>query len=72
VAAESGGELAGGGAIVSSGGRFGFMGLFIVAPAHRGRGLGRRLWHVRRARLRGRLETGAAIGMDGVPAMRGF
>lgn len=72
MAAESGGELAGGGAIVSYGGRFGFMGLFIVAPAHRGRGLGRRLWHERRTRLLHRLEPGAAIGMDGVPAMRDF
>ena len=40
VAAEQGGELVGGGSIVSYDGRFGFMGFFIVAPDHRGRGLG--------------------------------
>lgn len=72
VAAEIDGELVGGGSIVSYDGRFGFMGFFIVAPAHRGRGLGRRLWLHRRDALRARLRRGATIGMDGVLAMRPF
>jgi hypothetical protein len=48
------------------------MGFFIVAPAHRGRGLGRRLWTHRRDRLRSRLRPGAAIGLDGVFEMQAF
>lgn len=72
VAAEVDGVLVGGGAIVAYGDRFGFMGFFIVAPAWRGRGLGARLWEHRRRTLRGRLRPGAAIGMDGVPAMQAF
>jgi GNAT superfamily N-acetyltransferase len=72
VAAEADGELVGGGSTVSYGGRFGFMGLFIVAPAHRGRGLGRRLWHHRKEALLARLEPGASIGMDGVFEMQPF
>ncbi len=72
VAAEAGGTLVGGGSIVSYDGRFGFMGFFIVAPAHRGRGVGRRLWVHRRDALLARLRPGAAIGMDGVFAMQGF
>ena len=72
VAAESGGELVGGGSIVSYDGRFGFMGFFIVAPDHRGRGLGRRLWIHRRDALLARLRPGAAIGMDGVFGMQPF
>jgi GNAT superfamily N-acetyltransferase len=72
VAAEIDGELIGGGSIVSYGGRFGFMGFFIVTPAHRGRGLGRQLWLMRRDSLRARLEPGATIGMDGVFAMQPF
>jgi GNAT superfamily N-acetyltransferase len=72
VAAEADGELVGGGSIVSYDGRFGFMGLFIVAPAHRGRGVGRRLWIHRRDALRARLAPGAAIGMDGVFEMQPF
>jgi len=72
VAAEAGGALVGGGSIVSYDGRFGFMGFFIVAPAHRGRGLGRRLWVHRRDALLARLRPGAAIGLDGVFAMQAF
>lgn len=72
VAAEQAGRLVGGGSIVSYDGRFGFMGFFIVAPAHRGRGLGRRLWVHRRDALRARLDPGAAIGMDGVFDMQPF
>jgi GNAT superfamily N-acetyltransferase len=72
IAAELGGELIGGGSIVSYGGRFGFMGFFIIRPDHRGRGLGRRLWLHRRDRLISRLRTPAVIGMDGVFDMQGF
>ena len=72
VAAEVDGELVGGGSIVSYDGRFGFMGFFIVAPAHRGQGLGRRLWIHRRDALLARLEPGASIGMDGVLEMEPF
>lgn len=72
VAAEVDGRLVGGGSIVSYGGRFGFMGFFIVAPSHRGRGLGARLWRHRRGALLDRLAPGASIGMDGVFAMQPF
>ncbi len=64
--------LIAGGAIVSYGGAFGFMGLFIVRPGLRGRGIGRSLWYRRRDRLIERLRPGAAIGMDGVVAMQPF
>jgi len=67
-----GGEMVGGAAIVSYGGRFGFVGLFIVRPELRGGGLGRALWERMLQTLRGRLEPGAAIGLDGVIAMEGF
>ena len=66
VAAEVDGELVGTGSIVSYGGLYGFMGLFIVKPAWRGRGIGTSLWFHRRDRLRSRLDNDAAIGMDGV------
>ncbi len=72
VAVEEDGELVGGGSIVSYDGRFGFMGFFIVAPGHRGRGLGRRLWVHRRDALLARLRPGAVIGMDGVFGMQPF
>jgi GNAT superfamily N-acetyltransferase len=72
VAAEADGELVGGGSIVSYDGRFGFMGFFIVAPGHRGRGVGRRLWQERKRALLARLEPGASIGMDGVFEMQPF
>lgn len=71
-AAERDGELIGGGSIVAYGGRFGFMGVFIVRPDLRGRGLGRQLWHARRDRLIARLDAPAVIGMDGVFAMEDF
>ena len=67
IAAERGGELVGGGSIVSYDGRFGFMGFFIVRPELRGRGLGRRLWFHHRDLLVSRLGQPAVIGMDGGP-----
>jgi GNAT superfamily N-acetyltransferase len=42
---------------------FGFMGFYIVAPEHRGRGHGRRLWDAGKARLAGRV-----VGLDAVLA----
>ncbi len=72
IAAESEGELIGGGAITSYDGEFGFMGFFIVRPEFRGKGLGHALWLARRERLRQRLRPGAAIGMDGVFDMQPY
>jgi GNAT superfamily N-acetyltransferase len=72
IAAELGGELIGGGSVVSYGGRFGFMGFFIVRPDHRSRGLGRQLWFYRRDHLISRLQEPAVIGMDGVFDMQAF
>lgn len=66
------GELIGSGAIVSYGGEFGFMGLFMVRPGWRGRGLGRKFWIHRRDLLRSRLRSAAPISMDGVFAMQPF
>ena len=70
IAAELDDELIGGGTIVSYDGAFGFMGLFIVRPEFRGRGLGSQLWHARVRLLQSRLQAGAAIGMDGVFEMQ--
>ncbi len=66
VAVREGGELIAGGTIMSYGGQFGFMGLFIVRGDLRGAGLGTALWTYRRDRLIGRLSPGSSIGMDGV------
>ncbi|MEY2687211.1 MAG: hypothetical protein RL375_1409 [Pseudomonadota bacterium] len=63
------GRMAGSGSIVSYEGRYGFLGLFIVRPDVRGRGLGAVLWPQLVQRLRLRLAPGAAIGIDGVFAM---
>ena len=70
IAAELEGELIGGGTITSYDGAFGFMGLFIVRPEYRGRGLGTQLWHARVRLLQSRLRAGSAIGMDGVLEMQ--
>jgi ribosomal protein S18 acetylase RimI-like enzyme len=72
VAAELGGELIGGGSIVSYGGRFGFMGFFIIRPDDRSQGFGRRLWFHRRDLLISRVQAPAVIGMDGVFDMQEF
>jgi hypothetical protein len=66
IALRQGETFAGGGTIFSYGGRFGFMGLFIVRAGLRNQGLGAVLWHWRLNRLRQRLAPGASIGMDGV------
>ena len=66
IVAEKDGHLIGGGSIVSYEGRFGFMGLFIMHPEHRGKGLGGQLWHQRLKRLIQRLNSPPLIGMDGV------
>ena len=72
IAVELNGEMVGGGAIVRHHPEFGFMGLFIIHPDHRGKGLGRTLWYGRRDRLSSRLAPGGTIGLDGVEAMCGF
>jgi GNAT superfamily N-acetyltransferase len=65
-------ELVGGGAILSYGGRCGFMGLFIMRADHRRMGLGKLLWHERLRRLKARLHPHAWIAMDGVFDMAPF
>ncbi len=72
IAAELDGVMVGGGSIVSYGGRYGFMGFFIIHPDHRGKGLGNTLWHARLQRLIGRLQKPAVIGMDGVFDMQAY
>lgn len=50
---------------VAYGKSFGFIGLYIVAPALRGRGIGLQLWQAAMSRLSGRV-----VGLDGVPAQQ--
>ena len=52
---------------VGYGPAFGFIGLYIVVPAWRGRGVGSMLWSAGMARLSGRV-----IGLDGVPAQQAY
>ena len=59
------GEMVAGISAVAYGETFGFIGLYIVAPAHRGRGHGRAVWDAGMARLAGR-----TVGLDGVPAQQ--
>lgn len=65
LVAECDGEAAGCIAAVSYQGRFGFIGLYIVAPAWRGKGIGLALWNAGMARL-----AGHVVGLDGVPAQQ--
>ena len=51
--------------VVRYGATFGFLGLYIVIPAARGRGFGIQMWRAGMARLSGRL-----VGLDGVPAQQ--
>ena len=72
VAAEIDGELIGGGSIVAYEKKYGFIGLFIMRPEYRGRGLGNHLWHELIRRLLARLDADAAIGLDGVFNMQDY
>jgi hypothetical protein len=72
IAAEIGGRLVGGGSIVSYGGHYGFMGLFIVREELRSFGIGRSLWFLRRDLLLERLDSDGVIEMDGVLHMEAF
>ncbi|MDM0105227.1 GNAT family N-acetyltransferase [Variovorax sp. J22R24] len=65
LVAEHLGEALGCIGAVSYAGRFGFIGLYIVKPAWRGKGIGIRLWHEGMARL-----AGHVVGLDGVPAQQ--
>lgn len=51
--------------VVRYGADYGFLGLYIVRPEHRGRGHGWALWQAGMARLAGR-----AVGLDGVVAQQ--
>jgi len=72
TAAELAGELIGSVASTAYQDEFGFMGLFIVRPEFRGRGLGNTLWHARCKRLLARLRPGASIGLDGALEMQDY
>ena len=65
LVAECDGEPAGCIAAVSYEGRFGFIGLYIVQEAWRGKGIGLQLWNAGMARLKGHV-----LGLDGVPAQQ--
>ncbi len=56
------GRLTAGISAIRYGDDFGFIGLYIVHPDFRGRGLGRKVWDAGMAHLTGRI-----IGLDGVP-----
>ena len=51
--------------VVKYGDSFAFLGLYIVHPAHRGKGYGKRIWDAGIASAAGR-----TIGLDGVPAQQ--
>jgi ribosomal protein S18 acetylase RimI-like enzyme len=67
LVAETQGQPVGCISAVSYAGRFGFIGLYIVAPAWRGQGIGRRLWDAGMARL-----SRQTVGLDGVPAQQAY
>ena len=52
---------------VSYGGRFGFIGFYIVDPEFRGQGYGRKIWEAALERLQGQ-----CLGLDGVVAQQDF
>ncbi|QGM98644.1 GNAT family N-acetyltransferase [Methylocystis parvus] len=68
IALREGETLVGGGSVFSYGGRFGFLGLFIMRREYRNRGLGGALWRHLIARSKERVREGA-VGLDGVFAM---
>jgi len=59
------GEAVAGISVVKYGSDFAFLGLYIVRPGFRGRGLGRRLWQAGMATVAGR-----NVGLDGVVAQQ--
>lgn len=63
--AEVQGEPVGCIGAVTYGEAFGFIGLYIVAPAWRSRGIGLCLWRAAMSRLAGRV-----VGLDGVPTQQ--
>jgi GNAT superfamily N-acetyltransferase len=65
-------KLIAGGAIISYHKEFGFMGLFIVHKDFRSKGIGKKLWYLRRDLLISKLNPNAPIGMDGVLDMQSF
>jgi len=64
--------LVGTGSVYSYDGAFGFMGLFVLLPEHRGQGVGGILWRHRHRLVHERLSPGATCGMDGVLPMVPF
>lgn len=65
LVAELGGRPAGVISAARAGADFGFLGFYIVAPEHRGKGHGMALWRAAMARLEGR-----TAGLDGVFAQQ--
>ena len=72
IAAEINNEVIGGGATVRYSEILGFMGLFIIKPDFRNKGLGRTLWHYRRDLLISRMSPEGTIGMMAVENMKPF
>ena len=64
--------LVGTGSVYSYDRAFGFMGLFVLLPDHRGQGVGGILWRHRHRLVHERLSPGATCGMDGVLPMVPF
>lgn len=64
--------LVGTGSVYSYDRAFGFMGLFVLVPEHRGNGVGGVLWRHRHRLAHERVHPGATVGMDGVLPMVPF
>ncbi|HWL51801.1 MAG TPA: GNAT family N-acetyltransferase [Chthoniobacteraceae bacterium] len=71
-AMEYEGELIGSASTVVYAGRLGFVGLFIVRPEWRGRGLGSAFWNGFIDRMRERLGAGGGAALDGVFTMQPY
>lgn len=65
LGAFKGGKMVAGISVVAYDAQFGFLGLYICHPDHRGEGLGRAVWNAGMAYLGPR-----TIGLDGVPAQQ--